>query len=111
MAARPGTSAPPPALDQGTRAEWRQLRARLWTDAWSKAAYRLRRSAMSEHRRMLGTWHGNLPDDGRYLHPFMRLLRHQDRTPQPARLGRAEPSRGNGEGAGSAPRRDHERQP
>ena len=42
-----------------------------------------------EHRRMLGPRHGHLPDDGRYLHPLVRVLRHQDRTTQRRWTGRS----------------------
>ena len=79
--------APAPArLDQGAsphRARATSACGRLMRDL--EPPHGLRGGALSERRRLLEPRDRHVHDPGRRLHPRLRLLRGQDRTPRPGR--------------------------
>ena len=94
-----GRAAAPPGVDEGARAERRlALLRRQEADPRAQPAHDLRRGALPEHLRVLGTRHGDLPDPRRHLHArlplLLRELRQARASAGPARAAAARADRG-----------------
>src|SRR6476620_3805421 len=85
---RPTASRPEAKLAQGQGARWPELPEAQADDAVSRPAYRLRRGALSERRRVLGARRRDVHDPWRRLHQKLRLLRRGSWSTASVRPGR-----------------------